>query len=173
MARNGVIGRDGDLPWRLPGDLRFFKATTLGKPVIMGRKTFETLPAPLPGRANIVVTRQADYRSDADAGEPVVVVADFAAALRCARDLALADGGDEIMVAGGADIYRLGLAVATRLYVTCIDLEPEGDTWFPEVDWSRWRQIDERRVDDEPGASAPYRILLYERAGDAAAGASS
>jgi len=164
MARNGVIGRDGDLPWRLPGDLKFFMATTLGKPVIMGRKTFETLPGPLPGRANIVVTRQPGYRAGADAGDPVVVVADFAAALRCARDLALADGGSEIMVAGGTEIYRLGLAVATRLYVTRIDLEPEGDTWFPEVDWSQWRLLDERRVDDEPGATAPYRIMLYERA---------
>ncbi len=158
MSENGVIGRDRGLPWRLPKDLKFFMTTTKGKPVIMGRSTFETLKAPLAGRTNIVMTRDPDYRRDG-----VVVVKNFAEALKAARARCEADGVDEIIVAGGAEIYRLGLAVATRLYVTRVHAEVEGDTYFPEVDWSRFEaeRTEDFRADGQH--SHPFSISVYRR----------
>jgi dihydrofolate reductase len=159
MSDNGVIGRDSSLPWRLPKDMQFFMTATMGKPVIMGRKTFESMKAPLPGRTNIVMTREPDY---ARAG--VTVVGNFAEALKAAKAQCEVDGVDEIMVAGGAEIYRLGLVVATRLYVTRVHAQVEGDTRFPEVDWSLW---DEARVESFPPDerhSHPFSICVYNRA---------
>ena len=170
MAENGVIGCDGGLPWRLPKDLKFFMAATLGKPVIMGRKTFETLKAPLPGRTNIVMTRDPQYslsgvkdgvEDGAKAGVKVVV--NFAEALKVAKAQCQADGVEEIMVAGGADIYRLGLLVATRLYVTRVHAEVEGDTWFPEVDWSLWQVVRIEVFDADERHSHPFSITVYNR----------
>ena len=129
MASNGVIGRGDSLPWRLPKDMQFFMATTSGKPVIMGRKTFETMSAPLAGRTNIVLTSQPGYRA-----EGIKVVNTFADALRTARAQAELDGKNEIMIIGGSEVYRLGLMVATRLYVTRVQAEPEGDVFFPAVE---------------------------------------
>ncbi|MCB1684883.1 MAG: dihydrofolate reductase [Pseudomonadales bacterium] len=163
MAANGVIGAGGKLPWRLPKDLQFFMAVTLGKPVIMGRRTFETLRAPLPGRTNIVLTRAADYRP-AGAPDQVKVVTNFAQALRIADAQCRLDGSSEIMVAGGADVYRLGLAVATRLYVTRVDASPAGDTVFPEVDWSRWRETSTEKFPADERHSASFTISIYDRA---------
>lgn len=159
MAENGVIGRDNGLPWRLPKDMQFFMAVTAGKPVIMGRKTFESMKAPLAGRDNIVITRQPGYaRSGID------VVENFAEALRVGRDRAEASGQDEIMIIGGADIYRLGLAVATRLYVTRVAAEIEGDTFFPEVDWSLWQQTSTEDFPVDDRHEYPFRIAIYTRA---------
>lgn len=158
MADNGVIGRDHGLPWRLPNDLKFFMTTTQGKPVIMGRKTFETLKAPLPGRTNIVMTRDPDYRR---AG--ITVVKNFAEALKAAKAQCRADGVDEIMVAGGAEIYRLGLAVATRLYVTRVHAEIEGDTRFPDVDWSRFEEVRSESFPADDRHSHPFSISVYRR----------
>ena len=158
MADNGVIGRDQGLPWRLPNDLKFFMTATRGKPVIMGRRTFETLKAPLPGRTNIVMTRDPDYRR-----KGVRVVKNFAEALKIAKAQCEADAVDEIIVAGGADIYRLGLAVATRLYVTRVHAEIEGDTLFPEVDWSRFEAVRSESFPADERHSHPFSISVYRR----------
>ncbi len=158
MARNGVIGRGNALPWRLPRDMQFFVAVTMGKPVIMGRKTFESMKAPLAGRTNIVLTRSADY-----AREGIQVVTTFADALRTARAQAEIDGQNEIVVIGGAEVYRLGLAVATRLYVTRVEAEPEGDTVFPEVDWSAWEEASTQSFSADERHSYPFRISVYTR----------
>ncbi len=135
MARNGVIGNAQGLPWRLPEDLRFFMRTTARKPVIMGRKTFETMKAPLPRRLNIIVTRDASY-----AREGISVATSLDAALEIARVYCAAQGLDELIVAGGSEIYRQALPLAQRLYVTTVAAEPSGDTVFPDVDWSAWER---------------------------------
>lgn len=158
MADNGVIGRGNRLPWRLPKDMQFFMAATMGKPVIMGRKTFESMKAPLPGRTNIVMTRDAQY-----AREGVKVVPNFAEALKVAKSQCLLDGVDEIMVAGGAEIYRLGLAVATRLYVTRVHADVTGDTYFPDVDWSEWKEARTESFDADDRHSHPFSISVYNR----------
>lgn len=138
-GRNGVIGVQGDLPWRLSSDLKQFKAITSGKPVIMGRKTWESLPRrPLPGRLNIVVTRQADF-----AAEGAQIAANLDAAFQIASAQAQTDSVDEIFVIGGAGIYRAALEGAQRLYITEVDAEPVGDVVFPdlvEADWSETRR---------------------------------
>ena len=136
-GRNGVIGAEGDLPWRLSSDLKHFKATTKGKPVIMGRKTWESLPfKPLPGRTNIVVTRQAGY-----AANGAQVFTALEAALEAGAKAALADGVEEVFVIGGAQIYAETLHKADRLYLTDVDAEPEGEAVFPAFAESAWHEI--------------------------------
>lgn len=134
---NGVIGADGDLPWRLSSDLQRFKAITLGKPVIMGRKTWESLPRrPLPGRLNIVITRQADYQA-----EGACVVPDPGEALKAAFDQARQDGVDEVCVIGGAQIYGAMMNLAERLYLTEVEASPPGDARLPEIIESEWHEV--------------------------------
>lgn len=136
-GRNGVIGAEGDLPWRLSSDLKHFKATTKGKPVIMGRKTWESLPfKPLPGRTNVVVTRQAGY-----AAEGAQVFTDLDAALAAGSAAAQADGVDEVFVIGGAQIYAETLHKADRLYLTDVEAEPAGEAVFPAFEESAWHEI--------------------------------
>ena len=159
MTRNRVIGRGNGLPWRLPKDMQFFMKSTMGHPVIMGRKTFETMKAPLPGRTNIVVTRDPGYRR-----EGVLVAVDLRRALDLAEAQALQDGSDEVFVAGGAEIYRLALTSATRLYVTEIDAELEGDTFFPELDWSRWRRVSSEQFPADASHAYRFTISVFERA---------
>lgn len=130
LAANGVIGREGALPWRLPEDLRRFKAATLGKPVIMGRRTFESIGRALPGRHNIVLTRRADWRPPDPA---VTVVDDWSAALRAAGE------AREVMVIGGAEIYALALPYARRLLLTRVQARIEGDVRFPTIDPAEWQ----------------------------------
>jgi dihydrofolate reductase len=147
VARNGVIGRHGELPWRISSDLKRFRATTMGKPVIMGRKTWESLPRrPLPGRRNIVITRDREYHADG-----AVVVASIDEALRHARKIE----SDEICVIGGSEIFRQMLPLADRLYLTEVDLEPEGDVFFPPIDAETWRETSRethaRAEDDDAG----------------------
>ena len=127
-AKNGVIGRDGDLPWRLPADLKHFKALTQGAPMLMGRKTFESLPGLLPGRRHIVLTRDRDWR--AEGAEVVHSVEDAIAAAR----------SDRLSVVGGAEIYALLLPHVDRIELTEIDAEPEGDTFVPPFDSTVWRE---------------------------------
>lgn len=135
-ARNGVIGRDGDLPWRLSSDLAHFKAVTTGKPIIMGRKTWESLPRrPLPGRLNIVITRQWTTPL-----QGALVVSSIPAALAAARAHALQKGVDEVSIIGGAEIYRETLPLADRLYLTEVDAAPEGDAFFPAPDPDVWQE---------------------------------
>lgn len=157
-ARNGVIGRNNALPWHLPEDLRYFKQVTLGKPVVMGRKTFESIGRPLPGRTNIVLTRSTDF-----AHEGVRVVRDLDQALGLAEDIALIDGCDELMVIGGAQIYAEALPRAKRLYLTEVDADIEGDAWLPPWDRSQWREV--RRQDHAADGANPYAysFVVYER----------
>lgn len=158
QARNRVIGRDNDLPWHLPKDLKHFMRTTVGHPVIMGRRTFESMKAPLPRRTNIVITRNPDYRA---AG--AIVAPDLDAALAIAAEECRHDGKDAIFVAGGAEIYRLGLDLATQLIVTAVDAEFAGDTFFPEVDWSAWRQVNREVHPADSEHAWPFSIEVWER----------
>jgi dihydrofolate reductase len=134
-ARNGVIGRDGDMPWRLPSDLRHFKAATLGTPVIMGRKTYLSIGRPLPGRANIVISRTGF------SAEGVETVASLEAALDLAREHARQTGATQVSVIGGGQIYALAIGLADELVLTEVDAEIEGDTVFPAIDSSLWQKV--------------------------------
>ena len=133
LADNRVIGRNNQLPWHLPADLKHFKAMTLGKPIIMGRKTWDSLGRPLPGRLNLVVSRQAGLQL-----EGAEVFASLEAAIARAEEWASAEDADELMLIGGAQLYGQGLALAQRLYLTRVALSPEGDAWFPEFDQAAW-----------------------------------
>jgi dihydrofolate reductase len=135
MANNSAIGKDNQLLWHLPEDLQYFKRTTMGKPIVMGRKTFESIGRPLPGRLNIVITRQTDWQH-----EGVKVVHTIEDALRLAEAQSIIDGMDEVMVIGGAEIYKTALPVADKLYITRVDAEIDGDAFFPEVDDSVWQE---------------------------------
>jgi dihydrofolate reductase len=152
VARNGVIGRDNCLPWHLPADLKHFKALTTGHAVIMGRKTWESLPEkfrPLPGRQNIVVTRNASYRA-----EGAAVAASLPAALTLAR-------GKQAFVIGGAELYRVALALADRLELTEIARDYEGDTVFPARDPAQWRETARDAQRDDNGLD--YAFVSYAR----------
>ncbi len=160
VARNGVIGRDGQLPWRLSTDLKLFRRLTMGKPIVMGRKTWETLPKrPLDGRDNIVVTRDAAFRA-----EGAIVAHSVDDALRIARDLADARGVDEVAVIGGAEIYRATLAAAGRIYLTEVDALPEGDTQFPELDPAVWREVSREPLERGPRDEFAAELVILERA---------
>ncbi len=152
-ARNGVIGRAGGLPWHISSDLKRFKAITMGKPVVMGRKTWESLPKkPLAGRRNIVITRQADFKAS---GADVVASAEAALSL-CAAE-------PEIAIIGGGEIYRLFWPLADRLYLTEVDIEIAGDTWFPHVAEADW--IERSREVHAPGAndSAGFTLRILDK----------
>jgi dihydrofolate reductase len=138
LADNRVIGRNNRLPWQLPGDLQYFRAMTMGKPVIMGRKTFESLKKPLAGRTNIVVTRNPGWSA---AG--VRVVHSLEAALQLAESTALIDGVDEVMIIGGEEIYRQSLPLAQRMYLTRVHRDVSGDAWFPAWDTDAWTRVSE------------------------------
>jgi dihydrofolate reductase len=135
MANNNAIGKDNQLLWHLPEDLQYFKRTTMGKPIVMGRKTFESIGRPLPGRLNIVITRQKNWRHDG-----VKVVHTIDDALRLAEAQSIIDGIDEMMVIGGAEIYNTALPKADKLYVTRVDAEIEGDAFFPKIDQAVWKE---------------------------------
>lgn len=154
IARGGVIGRDGTLPWRLPDELKHFKATTLGHCLILGRKTWESLPAALPGRTVIVVTRNRGYRAEG------ALLAD---GLDTARRLADEHGDEEPLVAGGAELYALALPEATRLWLTRVHADLTGDTWFPEWDESVWQLADSRDHPADEHHAYPFSIEEWQR----------
>ena len=157
-ARNGVIGRDGDLPWRLKSDLALFKATTMGKPLIMGRKTWESLPRrPLPGRMNIVITRDGSYEELGKA-KGALVCERFDEAVQIAREQAEDDGVDEVCVIGGAAMFEIAMPRASRLYITEVDAEVEGDVYFPTFDESAWREV--RREAYPAGADDQFGFVF-------------
>lgn len=158
VGRNGAIGSGGDLPWRLPSDFAFYKATTMGKPLVMGRKTFESIGKPLPGRTNIVVSRQSGY-----APEGVAVFATLDDAIEHAVSVARRDGVDEVFINGGGEIYRAAMSQADRLYITHVEATPEGDTFFPEIAQSEWEGRDLPQVVAGPRDSAPFTVRVYER----------
>lgn len=158
VGANGVIGNGNSIPWRLPSDFAFFKRMTMGKPLIMGRKTFESIGKPLPGRTNIVVTRQSGYQPDG-----VLVIDSLEAALVHAQAIAAADGASEVMVGGGGDIYRAAMPLADRLYITHVDASPEGDATFPRIDPAVWTVVEEPDAAPGPKDSATFRVKVYER----------
>ncbi len=155
LARNRVIGVDGDLPWRLPDDLKRFKAITLGKPMIMGRKTFESIGRALPGRRTIVVTRDPAWTAEG---------VETAGSLDEALSVAASGATDEIVIAGGGEIYAQALPRADRLRLTLVDLAPEGDARFPEVDPAEWREIAREPHPASDGRPA-FVFVDYARAG--------
>lgn len=158
VSENGVIGREGDMPWRLSTDLKRFKSLTLGRPVIMGRKTFQAIGKPLPGRENIVVTRDPGFRM-----EGLHVARSVDEALDLAETFARRDGATEIAVIGGGQIYAQTLPRATVLHVTHVEKELEGDTVFPPIDPAIWQSGDEERVPEGPRDSYPTRFVTYHR----------
>ncbi|MBL8905710.1 MAG: dihydrofolate reductase [Rhizobiales bacterium] len=159
MSRNRVIGANGGLPWRMPSDLKRFKALTMGKPVIMGRKTWESLPRkPLPGRHNIIVTRQADYDAPGATRAGTVKEALAAAALLAP---------EEIAVIGGAEIFSELLPFAGRIYLSEIDLEAKGDRYFPELDPATWKEISHERHVRGEGDDAGFTLRVLDRVGPA------
>jgi dihydrofolate reductase len=158
IAENGVIGSQGAIPWRIRSDMKRFKALTSGKPVVMGRKTFVSIGRPLPGRTNIVVTRDLDYRA---AG--VVVTHSFADARAIAKGDALRRFATEIAVIGGAEIYAQWMASADRLEITEVHARPEGDTLFPAIDAADWEEVARVRNPAGPDDSADFSYVTYRR----------
>jgi dihydrofolate reductase len=150
VARNGVIGRDGAIPWHLPADLRRFRETTMGQVLVMGRRTYESIGRPLPGRTTIVVTRQASWPGDGPVPEAVLVADSVPAALTLASTTGL-----EIFVQGGQQVYAEALPFADILALTWVDAEPEGDTFFPDVDWPAWQEVS--REEFPGGVWSTYR----------------
>lgn len=153
MAEDRAIGRDNDMPWHLPADLKYFKATTMGKPIVMGRKTYESIGRPLPGRRNIVVTRNADWSADG---------VDVVPTLQAAKEAV--QGVEEAMIIGGAQIYGQCLDVADRLYITEIGITvPDADAWFPAFNKDDWREVSREEHPAEDGKPA-YAFVVYDRA---------
>lgn len=158
MAENRVIGRNNSLPWHLSEDLKYFKRTTLGNSIIMGRKTWESIGRALPGRTNIVVTTNPDY-----AAEGARVVSSLEQATSLAESISAIDGSEEAFIIGGAGLYQAALPLADRFHLTRVHAEVEGDTYLVEFDEADWREI--AREDYSPGETNPYAysICLLER----------
>lgn len=159
VAENGVIGRGGTLPWRVPSDMKTFRRLTMGKPVIMGRKTFASIGKTLDGRDNIVVTRYADFDAPG-----IECAGSIEEALDLARECAAARGVDEIMVIGGAEVFAAALPLADRIYLTRIHARPDGDTVFPELDPSVWREVSRSPITPDPRDDATATLHTHERA---------
>jgi len=153
MAKNGVIGANGRIPWQLPNELQLFKRLTMGHHIVMGRKTFESINRLLPGRTTVIVTRQPLYE------KPGAVVAHT-------LDTALAAGtdDDEIFVIGGAELIRLALPRADRLYLTTVEAEPEGDTFMPDIDFLQWRLVSSEHFEPDERHAHAYTFAIHERA---------
>ena len=160
VAENGVIGASGAMPWRLKSDMARFKALTIGRPVVMGRKTFASIGRPLPGRTNIVVTRDGGFRADG-----VVVTHSFADAKLIATGDALRRFATEIAVIGGAEIYAQWMDSADRLEITEVHARPDGDTRFPAVDPTAWEEVARVRNPAGPDDSADFSYVTFRRRG--------
>jgi dihydrofolate reductase len=159
VAENGVIGRDKAMPWRLKSDLKHFRALTIGKPIVMGRKTFESIPRrPLPGRTNIVVTRDAAYRAVG-----AVVTHSFADAMAIATGDALRRFATEIAIIGGAEIYAQWMGRADRLEITEVHARPDGDARFATIEPSDWEEVARVRNPAGPGDSADFSYVTFRR----------
>lgn len=152
MAENRVIGVQNRLPWNLPGDMQWFRSHTLGKPVLMGRKTYESIGKPLPQRTNIVITRDASYRA-----EGCIVVHSIEEALAAAQP------AEEAMILGGASFYEQLLPQSGRLYLTLVHAQIAGDAWFPEFDWDEWTLVERQDRDADDRNPYPYSFLILER----------
>lgn len=159
MADNRTIGRNNELPWHLPEDLKYFKSVTMGKPIVMGRKTFDSIGRPLPGRLNIVITRNAEWQHSG-----VKTVASLQQAVAIAAEANPQDQEaliQEVMVIGGEEIYRTAIELADRLYITRVQAEVEGDAFFPQYNESEWQEVSRQ----EPGSQGdiPYFFQVLER----------
>jgi len=152
MDQHRLIGRDNALPWKLPADMAWFRLQTMGKPILMGHKTYASIGRPLPGRVNLVLSRQADLQIDG-----CIVVHNIAEAYAAVPDAA------EIMVMGGAEIYALLLDRADRLYITEIDGEFEGDAWFPDFDGASWQQLSQQTHQPDEKNQYPYTFTILAR----------
>ncbi len=156
VAENGVIGAKGTMPWKMSADLKTFRRLTMGKPLVMGRKTFQSLKGPLDGRDNIVLTGDPYFEA-----EGISIVNSLADALTLARTLGAARGADEIMVIGGADVFRAALPRADRIYWTEIHASPEGDVHFPEIDFADWQEVSREALPpgEKDTVTATLRVL--------------
>ena len=154
MDRNRLIGNNNQLPWHLPADLAHFKQVTMGKPIIMGRKTYESIGRPLPGRTNIVLTRDQGYQADG------IVLS---GSLKKAIDRAASEGAEEVMIIGGSNIYEQALDLSGRLYLTLVDAEFEGDAWFPEIDMEKWREFSSEAHSADEKNPVDYRFMIFEK----------
>jgi dihydrofolate reductase len=152
MSRNRVIGREGGLPWKLSADLQRFKKLTMGHPIIMGRKTFASIGRALPGRTSIILSRRPDYQVDG-----ALTVTSLQDAIRAAGN------AEEIFVIGGGEIYSQALPLADRLYITAVETESSGDTFFPELDLTQWRLVEESSHSADAKNSYPLRFLIFDR----------
>ena len=151
MGKNRAIGLDGRMPWHLPAELQHFKKTTMGKTIVMGRKTWQAIGRPLPGRQNIVVSRNPDFHAKG---------ADLAASV---DDAVAMSESDEVMIIGGGQLYELALPSATRMVLTLIDIEPEADTWFPAWDDAEWLSVSEEHYPVDDSNELAYRIVEFKR----------
>ncbi len=163
VARNGVIGQDNRLPWRLPDDMRHFMQSTRGRPVIMGRRTFESMPGALPDRYNLVVTRNPDWSAPG-----VRTTSSFQQALALAEHHVMETEGDCAFAIGGTGVYVAALPFAQRLLITWVEAEPEGDAVFPPVNWAEWREVATRAHAADARHAHAFRIVDYERVIDTA-----
>ena len=153
MGKNRAIGLDGKMPWHLPAELQHFKQATMGKTIVMGRKTWQAIGRPLPGRQNIVISRNPEFEATG---------AEVTDSLTCAVELSKTT---EVMVIGGGQLYELALPMAQRMILTLIDIEPQADTWFPAWDSNQWQQTEERRFEIDENNALTYRIVELARTG--------
>lgn len=158
VGENNVIGREGQLPWRLKSDLAHFRKVTINKPVVMGRKTFQSIGQPLKDRTNIVITRDPNF-----AAAGIVTAPDFKTALDLARADAVKRGTDAIMLIGGSDIFAAGLPLADRLEITHVHASPEGDVTFPAIDPQVWREVSRSEHSAGPQDDAGFAVVTYMR----------
>ncbi|WP_096085193.1 dihydrofolate reductase [Agaribacterium haliotis] len=159
MAQNNVIGVNNSLPWKLPADLKHFKALTMGHPMVMGRLTYESIGRPLPGRTTIVVTRDEKWR----AADGVIVCHSLNEALSCATELAADDGLDKFMIVGGANIYTQLIEKADVLHVTEVELDIEGDAFFPQINKAIWKEFDRQQYPASSGSEPSYAFVSYKK----------
>jgi dihydrofolate reductase len=159
MGENRAIGRGRDLPWHLRSDMRYFRQITMGKPVIMGRRTFKSLPRVLDGRLNIVLTRDRGF-----VAPDAVMAHSLAEGLKAARASAARTGADEIMIIGGEDVFREVLPQTGRIYLTEVHAAPHADTWFPELDGSEWRETFREKHEAGPKDDHDFSFVVLERA---------
>jgi dihydrofolate reductase len=159
MSQNRVIGRNNKLPWYLPGDLKYFKQATMGKPIIMGRKTWDSIGRPLPGRMNVVISRNPEW--EAPAGTTPAKSLDEA--LIKAEAQAEIEDREEVMIIGGGQIYTEALPMVDRMYVTQVHAEVEGDAFFPEVNWDEWEEIGREDFSASDNNPYDYSFVVYQR----------
>jgi dihydrofolate reductase len=159
MGENRAIGRGGDLPWHLRSDMRYFRSITMGKPVLMGRRTFKSLPRVLDGRLNVVLTRDRGF-----VAPDAVMAHSLEEGLAAARASAKRTGASEIMIIGGEDVFREVLPQVDRIYLTEVHASPDADTWFPALDMNEWREVSRERHESGPKDDHAFSFVVLDRA---------